>query len=419
MNQRNVVCGVDIHKRFLIATILTSTGERITERFSHDLDSLFRFKEWLISHRCERVAVESTGVYWYPVYHILEGTIEVTVANAYHIKHIPGRKTDILDSEWIAQLALSGLIEPSRIFPQNDRELRDLTRHRESLVKARTDQKNRVHRVLDSACIKLSSVLSNLFGKAGMVVIKGLLNGEDIDKILEKNRSKILKRKEMELREAIKSELSPAQIFVIGQGLEIIDEYDRQIMELDATLVDKMKDKMEDLKILMSVPGIQFIGAATLIAEIGNYSDFSTPDKLASWCGITPSVYQSADKLVTGRITKQGSKHIRWILVQIAQAASNTRDTLLKKFFLRIKYRAGHAKAVVALARKILCIIWHLLMKRELYTEEDASTRKNNRIPLVHIGDMRIRNSIDILVKAGYTVRKTDKVPDLKGLLGG
>jgi transposase len=146
------------------------------------------------------------------------------------------------------------LIEPSRIFPQNDRELRDLTRHRESLVKARTDQKNHVRRVLDSACIKLSSVLSNLFGKAGMVVIKGLLNGEDIDKILEKNPSKILKRKEMELREAIKSELSPAQIFVIGQGLEIIDEYDRQIMELDATLVDKMKEKMEDLKILMSVP---------------------------------------------------------------------------------------------------------------------------------------------------------------------
>jgi transposase len=146
------------------------------------------------------------------------------------------------------------LIEPSRIFPQNDRELRDLTRHRESLVKARTDQKNHVRRVLDSACIKLSSVLSNLFGKAGMVVIKGLLNGEDIDKILEKNPSKILKRKEMELREAIKSELSPAPIFVIGQSLEIIDEYDRQIMELDATLVDKMKGKMEDLKILMSVP---------------------------------------------------------------------------------------------------------------------------------------------------------------------
>ena len=127
-------------------------------------------------------------------------------------------------------------------------------RNRESLVKARTDQKNRVRRVLDSACIKLSSVLSNLFGKAGMVVIKGLLNGEDIDKILEKNPSKILKRKEMDLREAIKSELSPMQIFVIGQCLEIIDEYDRQIMELDAPLVDKMKEKMEDLKILMSVP---------------------------------------------------------------------------------------------------------------------------------------------------------------------
>ncbi len=225
---------------------------------------------------CEQVAVESTGVYWVPIYTALEGSIDVIVANACKIKHTPGRKTDMRDSEWIAQLCLNGMIEPSRIFPREDRELRTLTRARENLVNNRTQMKNRIHQALESSCIKISSVLSDIFGKSGMQILNGLLEGKSIDEILKRITSKKILEKEQMLR--------------------------------------------EDLEIVMSMPGMGLTSAITVLAEIGNYKDFKTEEQLASWCGLVPSVSQSADVLVTGNITKQGSKHIRRMLVQVAQS---------------------------------------------------------------------------------------------------
>ena len=173
--QKNRVCGADIHKKFLIATILSRDGTKITKRFGMILDDLSKFKEWIVDNHCEQVAVESTGTYWIPIHAVLEGSVDLIVANAYKIKHTPGRKTDVIDSEWIAELCLNGMIEPSRIFPQADRELRRLTRAREGYVNDMTRVKNRIHHALESCGIKLSSVLADIFGKSGRYLLNSMM----------------------------------------------------------------------------------------------------------------------------------------------------------------------------------------------------------------------------------------------------
>ncbi|HEY6586307.1 MAG TPA: transposase, partial [Candidatus Methanoperedens sp.] len=198
--QKNIVCGADIHKRFIMATILSRDGNKIRGRFGMTLDEILRFKEWVINNNCEAVAIESTGIYWVSIYTVLEGNVEVILANAYKVKHTPGKKTDKRDSKWLAELCLNGMIEPSRIFPKDDRELRALTRAREKLVNNSTQMKNRIHKELESACIKISSVLSDIFGVSGMKIINGLLEGKNIDEIIKMITSKRILKKEQELR---------------------------------------------------------------------------------------------------------------------------------------------------------------------------------------------------------------------------
>ncbi len=332
--QRNKVCGADIHKKFLVATILSRDGTKTSERFGMMLDGILKFKDWVVANNCEQVAVESTGVYWVPIYTVLEDKIEVIVANAYKIKHTPGRKTDLRDSEWIAELCLNGMIEPSRIFPKEDRELRTLTRARENLVNNSTQMKNRIHQALESSCIKISSVLSDIFGKSGRYILDSLLEGKNIDEILIGLKSKKIKKKEQELREAIKNSLDPAQILYVRNCLELMEEIQKKIKNLDTEIVSRIERMKEDVEIAMSIPGIAFTSASSILAEIGNYRDFANGSKLAAWCGLAPTVYESADKLITGSITKQGSKHVRRMLVQVAHAISRTRNSRLKSFFL-------------------------------------------------------------------------------------
>jgi transposase len=411
VTQKNKVCGVDIHKKFLIATILSREGTKIQKRYSTDIDDLLNFRDWVLENDCECVAIESTGVYWYPVNAVLENKVELVLANAYQIKHIPGRKTDLIDSEWIAELALSNLIDPSRIFQKDERDLRRLTRTREGLVKIRSQIKNQVHQGLESCSIKLSSVLSDNFGKSGRHILEGLIKGENIDRIIEEIPSKRVKKNEDQIRAAIRTGLDETQIFLIQSHLNTIDGLTRKLDEIESKIKQGISGRKEDLAIAMSVPGIGFKAATTILAEIGNYRDFSTPDKLASWCGIVPNVYQSADKLITGCITKQGSKHIRWILVQVAQAALKKRGSKLRKFFLRIKTRKGHNVAVVARARKILCILHHLLMNQEMYQEDGVTKSRQSRIDWSSDGidKMSLQTMIKIIGEAGYEVRKIER----------
>jgi len=405
--QWNIVCGADIHKKFLIATILSRDGTKITKRFGMALNDLLNFKNWVIENGCEQVAVESTGTYWVPIHTVLEGSVGLIAGNAYKIKHTPGNKNDLADADWIAELCLNGMIEPSRIFPKADRDLRRLTRIREGYVNDMTREKNRIHHALDSCGIKLSSVLSDIFGKAGQSILNGLLEGRTIDDILKSINLKRIKAIAEEIREAIKSSLDFTQILLIRGSLEHMEAIQKRIDEIRKEIKSRIAYRKDDLKIAMSIPGVGFTSASTLLAEIGDITDFKKPEQLAAWAGLVPSVYQSAGKLITGSITKHGSRHIRWILVQVARVIARGRNSKLKRFFLRVKSKKGSNVAVVALARKVLCILHHLLTNREMYQEEGI-----NKKVKIDVGkefpqqEMGLEEMITYLVRAGYEVRK-------------
>ena len=408
--KREIACGVDVHNRFIVATILSSDGLKLQDRFETNLEELLKFKDWLKENGCHKVALESTGNYWLPIYHVLEGSVNFILANAYQIKHVPGRKTDTLDSEWIAEICLKNLISPSRIFCRNHRELRSLTRARESLIKVRTKIKNRVTHELEAACIKLSSVLSDVFGKSGRHIVDGLLNGMDLEEILESIPSRKVKAIKEEIRGTIQLNLSSLQIFLIQSHLDMIDAITKQIVEIDSQISDQLSTRNEDMRIALSMPGMGFVSASTILAEIGDFRDFSSPDKLAAYCGLVPSVYQSAGKLINGHITKHGSPHIRSMIIEVAHAIIRTRrDTKLKKFFLRIKARRGTKIGVVALARKVLCILYHLLIHQETYHDDLlGKPRKIKHLSAYSTTSMSLDEMIKTIIKAGYEVRKNE-----------
>jgi transposase len=408
--KREIACGVDVHNKFIVATILSSDGLKLQNRFETCLEDLLKFKNWLKENGCHKVALESTGNYWLPIYHVLEGSANFILANAYQIKHIPGRKTDSLDSEWIAELCLKNLISPSRIFTKDHRELRSLTRARESLIKIRTKIKNRVTHELEAACIKLSSVIADVFGKSGRHIVDGLLNGMDLEKILESIPSGRVRKNKEEIRGIIQANLSPSQIFLLRSHLNMIDAVTEQIGEIDAKILDQISPRNEDMKIALSMPGMGFISASTILAEIGDFRDFSSANKLAAYCGLVPSVYQSAGKLINGHITKHGSPHIRRIIIEVAHAIILTKKlSKLKKFFLRIKARRGAKIGIVALARKVLCILYHLLVRRELYQDDLLSKPRCIKNPRLHPKTaMDLDEMIRTIIKAGYEVRKNE-----------
>jgi transposase len=414
--QKNIVCGADVHKTFIKTTILSRDGTKLVGRFGMTLDDILLFKNWVIRNKCEAVALESTGVYWIPIYTVLEGSIEVILANAYKIKHTPGKKTDKRDSAWLAELCLNGMIEPSRIFPKDDRELRNMTRSRENLVNNRTQMKNRIHKELESECIKISSVLSDIFGKSGMQILNALLEGKKIDEVLKEITSKKILKKEQELRNAIKTSLDPARCILIRTYLEIIDTIEEKIKMLDWEIKIRMQRLKEDLEIAISINGMGFTSASTILAEIGNFRDFQTAEQLASWCGLTPKVSQSADVLVTGSITKQGSKHIRRMLVQVAHIIARSGNSKLKKFFMRIQVKKGTKKAIVALARKLVCILHHLLVNREKYLDGDASKARKAKKVDIDMNSSTVKMSekdmINVLVSAGYIVKHNGQMSE-------
>lgn len=408
-SDKEIVCGADIHRDFLIATMISRSGLKLQERFNMNQDGLLAFRSWILAHRCQRLAVESTGGFWYPIFIILEGHVEFILANAYQIRNIEHKKTDKLDSERIAIYCLNNLITPSRIYPKDYRDLRSITRAREALVNARSKVKNQIHQSLSTCCIKLSSVISDSFGKSGRYIIDRLLEGKTIDQIISGIPSKRVRKKEDELREAIRNGIDPVQVFLIKANLDVIDDISKKIKILEAEIAVKVKPFEKDLEIVLSVPGVGFISAATIIAEIGDYRDFSSADKIAKYFGIVPSVYQSAGKLRNGKITKTGSKHMRRILVEVAKAISRTKkNSKLKRFFLRILARCGKKNiAAVALARKVLCILHHLLMNHEIYQEPEVKKTKP-RIPssVSPISMMDIDEMIKVISQAGYLVEK-------------
>ncbi|MDN7023664.1 IS110 family transposase [Methanoculleus sp. FWC-SCC1] len=414
-----VVCGVDVHKKFLVAALITADGDSIFGRFTNSQSGLLELLQWLLQYGCQLVAAESTGVYWYPLFLALEDHMEVIIANPRQIKAIPGRKTDRNDAQWIAELARNGLIKPSRIFRRDDRELRKLTRARHKLIQERTDHVNRVHQILEAVGIHLASVVSDIFGKAGQFILRSLLDGVAIEEIVERIPVARIKKKKEALLDALHTHLGPVDRVLLEQHLEIIQVIDAKVAEIDTEVIAGFVDRRDDLEILISIPGIGVTSAVTILAEIGNYRDFPSAEKLAAWCGIVPSVYQSADTLRTGTITKQGSRQLRWILVEVAHAAARTKHSALHRYFMRLKRRIGYLKAIVALAHKILRLLWHLLMNREFYEESHRPEKVKGDLLEDKNLHRRERSAIALLTRLNYVITKPRNDIEFKGVQGG
>jgi len=366
----NKACGLDIHKRFLIATILSKSGEKWLQRFDRDEDGILALKNWVISEKCDVVACESTSDFWVPIYDSLIKHLPVLVGNARDMKAFTHKKTDKVDSEFIAQLALNNMIQASRIFPKDHREFRSNVRLRHELVQKRTDLKNEAHAILAPEMFNLKDVLTDIFGKNGRSILSGITSGKTVDEIIE-SLSPNVRKKSDQIRAVLNREISQSAAFRLQMCLKLIKHLDDEVESLEKEIFNyAYRNHKREMEILMSVPGIGELGAAILLAEIFNFKDFSSGDKLASWLGVVPNVYQSADKFYNGRITKRGSKVARWILTQIAQAAARRKNSKLKEFFNRKKKSIGHAKAIIALARKIATIIWHLVVNDEMYEDE-------------------------------------------------
>jgi transposase len=377
--RKDRVCGADVHKDLIVATITGDDVPPIRENFGTTKFELKRFRSWLVANKCEQVAFEATGVYWIPIYDALSPTIDTIVANPLQIKTIPNDKSDSKDSKRIATLCLNGQIKRSRVFSDEDRDLRTLTRARSGYVKTRTQFRNRIHKYLSSSGIKLSSCMDDIFCKSGTHIIKGLAEDKSVEEILKGIPSGKIRKKQDLIRAALDNVLGQTNRMLVTDALEILDDIESKIEKTSHEILKKIQQRSKDLAIVMSIPGIAFVSGSVILSEIGNYRDFQTPEQLAKWCGLNPGENESAGKKKKCGITKRGSKHIRVVLVQAAQTISNMKNTRLSRFFQRLSKKKEHNVAVVAVARKLICLIHHLLINQELYQEADCRKRRSRR----------------------------------------
>lgn len=407
--QLHIAAGLDLHKSFLIATILTLTGEKIVDRFNRTQPGLMALKNWIVTHNVQTVGCESTSDYWIQIYDLLSPICDVIVGNARDMKALSHKKTDKIDSEFIATITLKGMIHPSRIFPREHREFRSTIRLRHKLVQKRSSIKNEIHHILDSELFRLSSVLSDIFGKSGSLIMRGILNNIAIDDIVSLLPASVTKKEEA-LREVLETTLSEGALERLASCLQIIKILNEEIASLTKISTSyAVTNFPREFGILKSVPGIGDIVAITLLAEIGDVRDFSSGDKLSSWLGMVPRVYQSADKLRTGSITKRGSKIARWILIQAAHAAVKSRDNDLKTFYSSKKDIIGAGKAIVSVARKMVVIIWHLLTNDEIYEDTQYQSMKQSKKVYIKVPKKTsIEEVLRLLSEAAVILKEPD-----------
>jgi transposase len=330
---------------------------------------LLDLSDWLAAQGIEVVAMESTGSYWKPVFNILEPRFPVVLVNAHHIKQVPGRKTDVKDSEWIAQLLQHGLLRPSFIPPRPTRELRDLTRQRTQLIRERTSVINRIQKVLEDANVKLGSVASNTLGVSGRLMIEAIIRGEhDPVKLADLARSR-LRKKIPQLRQALRGGVTEHHRFLLRTQMDHLDHLERLIVQYSLRIEEALDPFAAMLALLVTIPGVDFRVAEVVVAEIGlDMSRFPTAGHLSSWAGLASGNHESAGKRRTGR-TPPGNAWLKTALVQAAWAASRARDTHLARKFRRIAGNRGKKRAAVAVAHTILVIIYHMLMEGTTYRE--------------------------------------------------
>jgi transposase len=390
-------CGLDVHKKTVVACAIVPDADgkpgREVRTFGTMTADLLKLSEWLVSRAVTHVAMESTGVYWKPVYNLLEGSFELLLVNAAHLKAVPGRKTDVRDAEWIADLLHHGLLRASFVPDRCQRELRELTRYRTSLVRERASEVNRLAKTLEGANIKLGSVASDLLGVSARAMLEGLLEGKMHPAALAKLARGRLREKTDKLELALSGQFGAHQRFMVASQLAHIDFLDEAIGALGTQIEARMGQEAEEgqrpfeeaVELLDTIPGIARRAAETIIAEIGtDMSRFPTAAHLASWAGMCPGNNESAGKRRSGK-TRRGSPWLRGVLVEAAQAAARTKGTYLSALYHRLAARRGRKKAVIAVAHAILLIVYRLIDRHETYRDLGANYHdERNREATIH-----------------------------------
>ena len=365
------VCGLDLHKRRIVACAITTDAQgqvhKAIRTFGTMTEDVLTLADWLHSEGVTQVAMESTGVLWKPIYNLLEGQFTLLLANAQHLKAVPGRKTDVKDAEWIADLLRHGLLRPSFVPDRPQRELRELTRYRTSLVQERTAEVNRLQKTLEGANIKLASVASDVLGASGRQMIAGLIAGHTDAAALAALARGRLREKRGALERALVGQVGAHQRFLLARQLAHLDFLQDQIERVSAEIEARLRPFQDALTRLGTIPGVGARTAQVLVAEVGaDLTRFPSAARLASWAGLCPGNNESGGKRRSGR-TRKGSPWLRAALVEAAQAAARTKDTYLAALYRHIKARRGAKRAAVAVAHALLVIAYHLLSRGEPY----------------------------------------------------
>lgn len=379
------VAGIDVHRMLHVVSAVVEQADGSIEQTTREFGGFPRdcraLAAWLAGLGIELVVMESTGIYWKSLHaHLERAGINVWVVNAHRVKHVPGRKTDMNDSQWLAVLARFGLVRGSFIPPLDLRELRLLSRYRRKLNTMRSSEINRLHKILDDAGIKLGAVVSDINGVSAREMVAGLIRGAGIDTLLGMARGK-LKLKRHDLHEALDGDLSTRHLFLLKHIHAHIDTLEHQLAEIDAYILEAMKPYDWAHRLLQTIPGISQIASAMILIEIGvEMAQFGSPQRLASWASLCPGNNESAGKRKSGR-TGRNNGTIRYILCECANAARNTKSSLASKY-RSLKVRKSHKKTIVALAHKMIRMIYVMLMRNEAYhdpqTDYAAISAKKN-----------------------------------------
>jgi transposase len=345
--------------------------------------------------------MESTGVYWKPIYAILEGAFQIVVANAEQVKKVPGRKTDVKDAEWLADLLCHGLLRSSFVPPKPIRELRDLTRYRRKLVESQATERNRLLKLLESANIKLASVATNVFGVSGRLMLRAMIAGKASAQEMADLAKGLLRKKIPQLELALEGRLEEHHRFLLKLQLDRLEAAEKDLAILERRIQDKLNPYAAQLSLLKEIPGVDWTLAAVIIAELGvDMTVFQNASQLTSWAGVCPGNNESAGKRKSSRIPK-GNVYLKTALVEAANAAAKAKGTYLRDKFYRLKSRRGYKRAVIAVAHKILVAIYYMLSQNVSYNDlGDLYLDKLNKHQLT-------RNLIRRLERLGYFVTLT------------
>lgn len=389
-------CGLDVHKKRVVAC-LRLPGPRGRRRrevrtFGTTTGELLRLADWLTENGCTHVAMESTGVYWKPVFNVLEGVCEVLLVNAHQVKALPGRKTDVKDCEWIAELLEHGLLKASFIPPEPIRDLRDLTRYRKTLIRERGSEVNRIQKVLETANIKLASVASDIMGVSGRAMLEALTAGQRDPEALAELAKGTLRAKRGDLRAALSGRFRDHHAFLLREMLSRVEELEARIEALSRRIEECMAPFEAERTLLETIPGVGRATAEVLIAEMGvDMTRFPSAAHFASWAGLCPGNHESAGKRRSGRIRK-GNLWLKTALVEAALAAKKQRNTYFAALGRRIAGRRGAKRSTVAVAHAIGIAAWHILAGGQPYRDlgpRHFDTLAADRLRRYHVRRLR------------------------------